>query len=211
MKLKLNFDFLRRVVFMAANGADPHIQRYDITIVQGWLKEDLREDMDHQLINPESGWSQPSFRTKGDYALAMTSLVNREMFNNSIAPEFLTYRQRAKTNLQIIKKIRVKGHQDENLVTGSEAVDNNPVQGATPEQNFSFNWDLSKFNKTKMAPIGSETVADPERVLAYSWIPYLQVQVARRVLESTGSTGGPNENRSYLIVKHINHFTYADS
>lgn len=211
MKLKLNFDFLRRVVFMAPNGADPHIQRYDIMLTQGWIKTDLREYMFTEVINPASGWGLPSFATKADWGTSIRDVINREMFNEGIRPEFLSYRQKAASNIKVLRRIKVKGHQDENFVTGSEAIDNNPVEGATPEQNFTFNWDLSKMNKTKMAPIGSGTVADVNHVLGYSWLPFVSIAISRRVLESTGSTGGANENRSFLNVKHVDHFTYSDS
>ena len=211
LKLKLNFDFLRRVVFMSPNGANPHIQRYDIMLTQGWIKTDLREFMDTEVINPASGWGLPAFASKAAWADAIEDTINREMFNEGIRPEFLTYRQKAASNIQVLRRIKVKGHQDENLVTGSEAVDLNPVEGATPEQNFTFNWDLGKMNKTKMAPIGSGAIADASHVLGFSWLPFVSIAVARRVLESTGSTGGANENRSFLNVKYVDHFTYADS
>ena len=221
MKVKLNFDFLRRIIYMQANGVDPHIQRYDISIVQGWIKKDLRCHLSHEATNAQSGWSLPSFRDKADYTTALSALINQEMYNNSLEPEFLMYRQKSKSNIKVIRKFMIKGHQDENLVTGSDASsgDDNPVQGATPEQNLTFNWDLSNFNKTKMVPIGDAVTVDAEHVLGYSWIPFVQVRVDRRVLESTQSHEGgdpsapalPNLHRSSLVVKWVNHFTYADS
>lgn len=211
LKMKLNFDFLRRVIFTAPNGSGPAIQRYDITILQGWIKQTLREDMVTEVTNAESGWSLPAFGSKADWETSVNSVVNREMYNNGIQAEFLTYRQKSTSNLQIIKKKTIKGHQDEQLNTGSEAVDLNPLVGATPEQNHTFNWDLSKMNKTKMAPIGSGSVVDPTRVLGFSWIPFVQVRIGRLALESTGSTEGPNANRSALLVSHVDHFTYSDS
>ena len=53
MKVKLNFDFLRRIIYMQANGVDPHIQRYDISIVQGWIKKDLRCHLSHEATNAQ--------------------------------------------------------------------------------------------------------------------------------------------------------------
>lgn len=211
LKMKLNFDFLRRIVFLDPNGVNPHIQRYDITLTQGWIKTDLREFMTTEVVNAASGWGLPAFASKAAWSQAITDTINHEMFNEGIRPEFLTYRQKAASNIRVLRRLKIKGHQDENLVTGSQNTDDNPVEGATPEQNFTFNWDLSKMNKTKMAPIGSGTVVDANHVLGYSWLPFVSVTVARRVLESTGSSAGPNAHRSYLNVKHVDHFTYSDS
>jgi hypothetical protein len=221
LKLKMGFDFLRRVVFLGANGVEPHVQRYDITILQGWIKKDLREEMDKLVTNTKSGWAQPAFESKAVYAQALTSIVNQEMFNNAIQPEFLMYRQKRASNIQIIKRIRVKGDMNENLVTDSDAGTplNSVPANVTPEQNFSFNWNLSKFNKTKLAPLGTGAIDSAEHVLGYSWIPFIQVQVDRRVAENRLSHEGgdpsapaiPNFGRSYLTLKSVNHFTYSDS
>ena len=79
LKLKLNFDFLRRVIFTSPNGADPTIQRYDITILQGWIKKTLREDMVTEVTNAESGWSLPAFASKADWETAVnTVLMDRD-------------------------------------------------------------------------------------------------------------------------------------
>ena len=212
LKMKLGFDFLRRVVYVQPNGVDPHVQRYDITILQGWIKKDLRSELDKELTNPNSGWELPSFESKAVYTNSLNTLVNREMFNNAIEPEFLMYRQKAVSNIKIIRRIKVKGAMDENLVTNSVAgaPTDSPAEDVTPEQNFTFNWDLQNFNKTKLAPIGVGS-ATPTHVLGYSWIPFVQVQVARRITENIASSAGPKEHRSYLTVKSVNHFTYADS
>jgi hypothetical protein len=220
MKMKMGFDFLRRVVFMGPNGTDPHSQRYDINIIQGWVKRDLRDEIDTQLENLNSGWNLPSFQSKATYDAARTALLKQEFFNSGIKSEFLSYRQKAQSNIHIIKRIKVKGHQTENLVTNSAMgpPDGSPAEDITPEQNFTFNWDLSKFNKTKLTPIGTGT-AKPTHVFGYTWIPFVQVLVARRVIESRGShTGGdpsapaePELHRSYLTLKTVDHFTYADS
>jgi hypothetical protein len=219
LKLKMGFDFLRRVVFMGPNGTDPHVQRYDINIIQGWVMKDLRDEIDRTLVNANSGWTLPSFESKAAYDAARTSLLKQEFYNSMITPEFLSYRQKTATNIRIIKRIKVKGHQDENLVTDSASeLGVSPAQDITPEQNFTFDWDLSKFNKTKLTPVGTGT-QKPTHVFGYTWIPFVQVLVARRVVESRGShTGGdpsapaePELHRSYLTLKSVDHFTYADS
>lgn len=220
MKMKMGFDFLRRVVFMGPNGTDPHAQRYDINIIQGWVKRDLRDEIDTQLQNVNSGWNLPSFLNKATYDAARTALLKQEFFNSGIKSEFLSYRQKAQSNIKIIKRIKVKGHMDENLVTNSAMgpPDGSAAEDITPEQNFTFNWDLSKFNKTKLTPVGTGT-AKPTHVFGYTWIPFVQVLVARRVIESRGShTGGdpsapplPELHRSYLTLKTVDHFTYSDS
>jgi len=215
-KVKLGFDFLRRVVYLDPNGNNPHVQRYDINIIQGWIKKDLREHIDKQLTNVNSGWELPSFESKAVYVNSLSTLIQQEMFNNGIKPEFLSYRQKTASNILILKRIKVKGQLDENLVTQSDAASpaDSPASFVTPEQNFTFNWDLSKLNKTKLTPVGTGT-ATPTHVFGYSWIPFIQVSVARRVEENrlsvTGGVDDPTAHRSYLTVKHLDHFTYADS
>jgi hypothetical protein len=219
-KVKLNFDFLRRVVYMGPNGTDPHIQRYDISMIQGWVKKDLRCHLNDTLTNAQSGWTLPSFTNKASYDLALTTMLKQELYNNSIAPEFLMYRQKTASNIIILKRIKVKGALDENLVTDSSAggLQESAPENVTPEQNFSFNWDLSKYNKTKMTPVGRET-AVPEHTLGYSWVPFVQILVGRRVAENRDSHEGgdpsapaiPNFARSFLNIKSVNHFTYADA
>lgn len=212
LKLKMNFDFLRRVVYLDAGGENPHVQRYDINILQGWVMKDLRNDIDTQLENLNSRWKLPSFQSKAVYDNARTTLLKQEFFNSGIVPEFLTYRQKTATNIKIIKRIKVKGHMDENLLSDSDGPTpaNSTAANVTPEQNFTFNWDLSKFNKTKMTPVGTGT-AKPTHVFGYTWIPFVQVLVARRVTENRTSAGNPELHRSYLNVKSVDHFTYADS
>jgi len=212
LKMKMGFDFLRRVVFLGPDGTNPHVQRYDINIIQGWVMKDLREEIDTQLQNVNSGWNLPSFESKATYDAARTSLLKQEFFNSGIKPEFLTYRQKSATNIKIIKKIKVKGHLNDNLVTNSAqgAPVDSPAEDITPEQKFTFNWDLSKFNKTKMTPVGTGT-SKPTHVFGYTWIPFVQVLVARRVVENRASTEGPEAHRSYLTIKTVDHFTYSDS
>ena len=220
LKVKLGFDFLRRVVYTAPNGSDPHVQRYDINITQGWIMKDLRDSIDKQLTNVNSGWELPSFESKAVYSNALITLIKQEMFNNGIRPEFLAYRQKSASNIRIIKRIKVKGQMDENLVSHSDAStpSDSPASFVTPEQNFTFNWDLNKLNKTKLTPVGTGT-ATPTHVFGYSWVPFVEVSVARRIEENRAShVGGdpsnpadPTAHRSYLTVKHIDHFTYADS
>jgi hypothetical protein len=68
-----------------------------------------------------------------------------------------------------------------------------------------------------MTPVGDGTTVNATHVFGYSWIPFVQVQIHRLATENRGSnnpeTGAPDptRHRSYLTVKTVNHFTYADA
>lgn len=105
-KVKLNYDSLMKQVFLST--ATPSTmnyenQSYHITIIQGWIKQDLREDLDGRATGG-GGWSLPAFVNMASYTGALSSAINREMFNNSVVPEFLSYRQKSNSNIKVLKK-----------------------------------------------------------------------------------------------------------
>ena len=170
-KVKLNYDGLMKQVFEEGTPT-PHQfynQSYHISVIQGWIKQDLREELDGMAIGG-GGWNLPAFVNMASYTGALSAVINREMFNNELQPEFLSYRQKTASSIKVIKKMTIKGDLNANFI-GASHLNSLGTTGEwrTQDSNLSFNWDLSNLGKTKLTAI-----QDPSGInywsLGYNWI-----------------------------------------
>jgi hypothetical protein len=210
LKVKLNYDKLMKQVFQKGNTSGNYFnQTYHITLIQGWIKQDLREQLDGQAAGG-GGWTLPAFSNSASYTGALNALINREMYNNELNPAFLTYRQKTASNIKVIKKMTIKGDLNSNFI-GASNLNSTGTTGEwrTQDSNLTFNWDLSNLGKVKLTPIMDPTGVN-QFCLGYNWVPFVQVRVDRGIeelIDGVDSTKG----RSALNVEHVSHFTYSDS
>lgn len=192
MKLKVDFSKLKNT------GTQSAIVKYDIQIYQGLILQDLREYLDASHVNSSSGRTQPAFSDATTAPGHWTQIAKKFLYNSHIKADFLTYEKKMDTQVRILKKWRVMGDQDSNLVlqSGGDTAHLNQ----TPDKHYTFNWKMPKNKQTLSPALTTSTVAGVTP--SSMFVPFVMITLHQSVATTAADS---------LQVSEISHFTYTDS
>lgn len=227
MKVELDFSDLPTLVRTSATGNIDQDQNYYVVLRQCYVLEDISEHLNKSYLNVKSGRTIPAFNalTGGTEKIPlehMKIVANKALNRQKLEAPFLTYQRRQDTKVRVLKKIVVKGKLNQRLVHPNDTAIKVEVSGAgsgestvlhrpypTPNQHYSFNWNMPK-DKIQVQPAIGTTTGDPPvtSVSGYwpgkSWIPCVLV-TCERDLSDHDLADHP------LRISQISHFTYTDN
>ncbi|AXH74929.1 MAG: putative capsid protein [Cressdnaviricota sp.] len=207
LNMKVELDFKNLPVFVNTGTAPSQLnlqQNYQIVIRQCLILDDISEAAVFEYTNTSSGRIQPAFAENTN---AWLQTARQRLYNQRIAPDFLSYERREDSKVRILKTIYVKGNENSHIGRHNGAVGESPLASRqnTPNQYFSFDWKMPK-RKQLLFP----TLADPPggvptgHMLSKSWIPCVLITMERDEADLAAADNN-------LQINYRSHFTYTDN
>ncbi len=204
MKVKLDFTELPQYVQISpdtgANTKPLVAQRYNLTVRQAWVKKDMRDFLTATFVNPNSKREQASFPTEPIANQGWIDTADLYTYQSRLQPEFLTYSRKEKTDVVVLKSMRILGEQTKTFQ------DEDGQDNISPDKHLTFNWTMPKV-KQLLSPIADDGT---QMVISSMWVPVVLVSLDRKytvLYDETGKAVPPTP----LKISHISHLTYTDS
>lgn len=196
-KVKLNFEHLDPF----GGDSSPYTvpQTYYISIVQGWVKINLKQAgyLSEKHNNLSSGRAQPAFGNNQDPHDQAHKVAMRALYQANFERDFLTYEKRSYQDIKVLKRFRVYGDQRKKFVIPDQGLDGAINNTIAPDKHYTFNWRMAN-KKQELAPITNAVAnyGNPE-----TWIPFVMTTFKGDV---------PFASTTKLAVEWCSHFTYSD-
>lgn len=200
MKVKLDFTELPQFVNNSPDIPEKFVpQRYNLTVRQVWIKKDMRDFLTATYVNPSSKREQAAFPTEPIANQGWIDTADLYTYQSRLQPEFLTYSRKEKTDVVVIKTMRIMGEQTKTFQ------DEDGHDNISPDKHLTFNWTMPKV-KQLLSPVADDGT---QMIISSMWVPAVLVSLDRKytVLYDNGKAVPPTP----LKISHISHLTYTDS